>query len=415
MKLIDAILSENLGQVKKVLASGVDINQQAEEANTWSINKGDTPLMVASRSGYFDIALALVRAGANKDIQNEYNETALTLAIEDKDGEGFALALIDDGADINLQKNPGMTPLMTAFAEGSFHVASVLIDKGAIRHVQDWVLGDTALITSLGSSRNPTLTFPERIDIVIKLIKESPPKELALQNKDGVTALMAAAALGELRVVNALLDSGAELDLVDQNKNKASDYSKNSEIRGMLLTKSAEKAWNTYSNKNPAFNDMSETESFFYQAINQYKEISKENCSRECYAIAQNNLCDLYSQRAQLELDRGVSNRQYRLLGEAFYHAREYACIAKDNKQYLALYSKLSGQPLESTGPIVKIENVASALLYQCDKRRNQAAEITALKQEIIALKRQVEQASALDAGLDEHQAKRACSGPGFF
>ncbi len=61
-------------------------------------NKGDTALMVAIRLGHVDTARALLELGADVNVKNAANETALGLAIHVKDGI-LIVPLLHRGAD----------------------------------------------------------------------------------------------------------------------------------------------------------------------------------------------------------------------------------------------------------------------------------------------------------------------------
>lgn len=58
--------------VQKLLAAGVDVNEETEQ--------GFTPLMSASTGGHLDIVKELINAGARITFVNKFNETVLTMA-----------------------------------------------------------------------------------------------------------------------------------------------------------------------------------------------------------------------------------------------------------------------------------------------------------------------------------------------
>lgn len=76
-------------------------------------DKGDTPLTLASRRGYFEIAKLLVSKGARVDLRNRKGESALMLAASGNCRE-IMIFLLQSGADINKKDYLGRTALWYA-------------------------------------------------------------------------------------------------------------------------------------------------------------------------------------------------------------------------------------------------------------------------------------------------------------
>lgn len=77
MALKYAIVTDNIDIVKIAIDKGADVNL--------IVNKdGDTALMLAARNGYTDIVKFLIDKGANVMARNDFNETALDVAYNDK-------------------------------------------------------------------------------------------------------------------------------------------------------------------------------------------------------------------------------------------------------------------------------------------------------------------------------------------
>lgn len=70
--LLDATLDNNLKRVQELIKAGVNVNQPLEDY--------DTVLMFAAREGYIDIVKTLVEAGANIDIVSRQGDNALIQA-----------------------------------------------------------------------------------------------------------------------------------------------------------------------------------------------------------------------------------------------------------------------------------------------------------------------------------------------
>ena len=72
MGIIDASREGNLARVRQLIASGVNVNSQAE----WN----NTVLMIASHYGHVDIVRELISSGAEIDAGNYFGKTALMIA-----------------------------------------------------------------------------------------------------------------------------------------------------------------------------------------------------------------------------------------------------------------------------------------------------------------------------------------------
>lgn len=90
-----AIENEDKLMIEFLLAQGANINL---------LYQNYTPLMLASTYGYTEIAKELINAGAYLNIQNEYGNTAIMLALNKKDM--FEL-LLDAGADPTIKNLAG--------------------------------------------------------------------------------------------------------------------------------------------------------------------------------------------------------------------------------------------------------------------------------------------------------------------
>ena len=156
--------------------------------------KGDTALIIAARNSDKinsrrntygdDIVKMLIAAGADLDIQNKYEATALIYAVDavvngDNTTE-IVKMLIDARADLDIQDEGGETALMNA---GNTDVLRMLIDAGA---------------------------------------------NLDIQDKNGATALMHIVEnVGDTsteETVKMLIDAGAKLNIKDKDRKTAYDY-----------------------------------------------------------------------------------------------------------------------------------------------------------------------------------------------
>jgi ankyrin repeat protein len=215
--LLFAAREGRIGVVKALLEAGVDANEAIEtkKGGGKAPNNGTSALILAVENGHFELAVALVKAGANPNDERSGFTALHTLTWVRKPNRGddeaghpppigsgtldslqFAKELVKLGADVNLRLGKGSS------GRGKFSMVGV----------------------------TPFLLASKTADVpLMKLLVElgANPK---LPNKDGTTPLMAAAGLGCsapteeagtesecLEAVVYLLTLGAEVNTVDKN------------------------------------------------------------------------------------------------------------------------------------------------------------------------------------------------------
>lgn len=149
--------------VRALLSKGADVNARTKH--------GITALMLAAKEGRLEIVKLLIGAGANVNAGFATHHmgavTTLVFALRSRKDE-VILALIEAGAELNPAEIGGPTPLMQAIHDpGDPALIKTLLEKGA---------------------------------------------DVNLKNRSGVTAIMAAALLGKLEVVQLLIDAGADVN-----------------------------------------------------------------------------------------------------------------------------------------------------------------------------------------------------------
>ncbi len=208
----------NSACVRALLDAGVDINGSMDPKQTGGRKprKGMSALMLAIESGHFELALDLVRRGADPNDQRSGFAPlhALTWVRKTQVGDNpagdpapvgsgsissldFVRRLIELGADVNLQLKEGKTP-----------GKAQLNPKGA-----------TPFLLASGTADLP----------MMKLLLELGADPL-LNNADGCTPLMAAAGVGVVAVgeypgteeevehsIRMLVDLGVDVNTVDNN------------------------------------------------------------------------------------------------------------------------------------------------------------------------------------------------------
>ncbi|MEU0136042.1 ankyrin repeat domain-containing protein [Streptomyces sp. NPDC006296] len=112
------------GAVRLLLAAGADPDRASGP------EAGDLPLCGAACGGHAEVAGALLSAGADPDLREEFGFTALRWAA----GLGHARVaevLLDHGADPDLPGPQGEAPLLVAARRGSAHTVRTLLRHGA--------------------------------------------------------------------------------------------------------------------------------------------------------------------------------------------------------------------------------------------------------------------------------------------
>lgn len=203
-----AIYTGNVKKVRKLLAKGISIDQ--------------LDYMMIQHTIYLrnhEILKLLLDAGINANIPPAngfklFTPTPICLAASLGDLESVKL-LIEHGADIRL-KLYGTTPLLSALINGKIEIAKLLISLGAsYGKIEQFLL-------------NPT-------DADSNSLEES---EINMTNAIGMTPLMAAVVIGNIEMVNRLIERNADINKRDIQGRSAFDYAVfrgNVEIAELLL------------------------------------------------------------------------------------------------------------------------------------------------------------------------------------
>jgi ankyrin repeat protein len=166
---------------------------------------GWTPLMYAARQNSTDAALALVESGADPDLQDPDGTTALGLAIVNAHYD-LAAALLEVGANPDVADRSGMTALY-----GAVDMVFFSSDIGRPRQpVFDALSAVDIVRLALEHGADPNAQLSGPI-----IGRHHGAGDFALGN--GATALMRAAKGGELAVMRLLLEAGADPALAMAN------------------------------------------------------------------------------------------------------------------------------------------------------------------------------------------------------
>ncbi|NBX72517.1 DEAD/DEAH box helicase, partial [bacterium] len=133
-------------------------------------------------------------------------------------------ALLNSGANINLQNNDGWAALMAAALNGHLAVVQALLNSGANINLQN----KDGLTPLMAAAKNCHLP------IVQALLSQG--ANTNLQDKDGLTPLMAAAKNGHLPIVKELLSKGADANLQDNQGCTALSHAQKANRSKPLIT-----------------------------------------------------------------------------------------------------------------------------------------------------------------------------------
>lgn len=198
--------------VRVLLAKGAAANQPT---------RYKTALMYAASKGYDDVITLLLAKGAEVNASTDEGN-ALMEAVTGGHAETMKL-LLAAGADVKAVRRNGEQVLMIAARQRSYRnpstdpnpeIVQLLLDHDADPNAKgEW--GETPLMFANTAAK-------------VKLLAAK-GADLEAKDKEGKSALMKAAARGDVGVVGALVESGANVNAVDSDGSNALLYSLDSE------------------------------------------------------------------------------------------------------------------------------------------------------------------------------------------
>ncbi|XP_047644596.1 serine/threonine-protein kinase TNNI3K isoform X3 [Phacochoerus africanus] len=197
-------------QVTRLLLKfGADVNVSGEV--------GDRPLHLASAKGFFDIAKLLVEEGSKADVNAQDNEDHVPLHFCSRFGHHDIVKYLLQ-SDLEVQPHVaniyGDTPLHLACYNGKFEVAKEIIQISGIESLtKENIFSETAF--------HSACTYGKSIDLV-KFLLDQNVISINHQGRDGHTGLHSACYHGHIRLVQFLLDNGADMNLVACDPSRSS-------------------------------------------------------------------------------------------------------------------------------------------------------------------------------------------------
>lgn len=197
--------------VQRLAEKGVDIN----------VNKGGTPLAVASQKGFVPIVELLLLLGADVEKHDASNHTPLTLASE-KGRLPVVERLLAAGADARTTGANNESALSLAAAFGHLEIVDQLILHGADIHHQS-THNTTALIRA--SEGGHLLVVEKLLDLQC---------DVNAASTSGMTALMWACLNERIALVKILLLHNADTTIKRKDGKTAIDLARSSEIKNLI-------------------------------------------------------------------------------------------------------------------------------------------------------------------------------------
>jgi len=189
----------HLEVVEMLIRAGANVNVVDDEKRT--------ALILAVKANYGDVAIELVRAGADPktvyvdDDGETHNMLMDAITVENKE---FALMLIEKGADLHYKDERGVSTLLQASHRGLLEVAEALVAKNT---KDDFVDG----LSKDGMSPLIAASSEGHLEVA-KLLIEKGGADVNAKDRDGTNSLMAASSRGHLKITQLLLDSGAKVN-----------------------------------------------------------------------------------------------------------------------------------------------------------------------------------------------------------
>ena len=182
--------------VTKLIEAGSDLNIAASDV----LGSKITPLMCAANGGHSNCALILLKAGANVNIKNRSEATALMYAAAQD--YGCLKILTERGAHVNCRDSAGETALDYAVKNKRLCNIEHLLKCGAnVNNVDEY--GKSVLMKALTTDSNP--------DCVRLLIKNK--IDINSTDNDGKSALVYATVNSCEQSMKILIEEGADVNM----------------------------------------------------------------------------------------------------------------------------------------------------------------------------------------------------------
>ncbi|XP_067685591.1 putative ankyrin repeat protein RF_0381 [Haliotis asinina] len=191
----------NLNNVRKLLTT-----------NTVNVNKrglyGWTPLLASSWSGDIDVLDCIMHKGGNMSVVDDGGDNVLHVACNSGHVQMVKYIMSLHVVDVNCRGQYGRTPVMVAALGGHRRMVTLLLNEGA----------DLACVDDDGNNMLHVACCGGDVETV-KYILSRGSVHVDKRNRNGWTALMCAAWVGQRGAFDVLVNAGCDVSLVDANRN----------------------------------------------------------------------------------------------------------------------------------------------------------------------------------------------------
>jgi ankyrin repeat protein/beta-lactamase regulating signal transducer with metallopeptidase domain len=190
--LLLALKNGWIDMASRLVEKDADVNFKSPE--------GDIPLFYAIRQRQILLAKLLIKHGADVNAKNNQGETPLLMALDYKLYD-LVDNLLDNSADVNISDHEGNSPLFIAIERRLHTLAQHIIDKKADLNKKN-VQGDSPLHYALYFNMN---------EIARLLIQKN--ADLNINNREGLSPLALALSDDKIELAHLMLTKGANPDV----------------------------------------------------------------------------------------------------------------------------------------------------------------------------------------------------------
>ena len=129
LSLHSAIRDAKVDEVTLIISCGENVINQLDKY-------GWTPLTLAAKKGFCEIAAMLIKEKADINAPDGNGATPITVAIKEC-RKGIVLLLLESGVDINQQDADGYLPIHHAIIQGNEDIIASLVKSGVDLNASD--------------------------------------------------------------------------------------------------------------------------------------------------------------------------------------------------------------------------------------------------------------------------------------
>ena len=184
--------------LQEIIDHGADVNV------TNKYNR--TALMIACERRHEDAIHVLLKAGSDTNIAHTFGRTCLMVAVANNCSDEVLQAIIDHGADVNATNRNNHTALMLACGKRHANAIHVLLNAGSdtnIAHKDGW----TCLMVAVDSHCS--------YEMVQEIIDHG--ADVNATNRNNHTALMLACGKGHVDAIHILLKAGSDTNIAHKD------------------------------------------------------------------------------------------------------------------------------------------------------------------------------------------------------